>query len=139
MYIKLTKPESSWKIPPEGEQTMYIEKVEAAPRTNPTNITVHFRLADGTRFQNRYDLTKSGGYAAFYYLVTNGCGIAEDELDINDIVGKFVKVLVVHTQGTQPKEDGTLPVFANIKQTLGPGEPFPVEAETATSVETLWF
>ena len=42
-----------------------------------------------------------------------------DEFDTNDVskfVGRVLECEVVHTEGTQPREDGTLPVFANVKR-----------------------
>lgn len=118
------KPEG-FRLMPEGEQTLKITKVAGLPRANVTNVDVEFVNADGIKLKNKYDLTTDGGYAAFYYLVQNGCGIDLDgEFDIDTLVGKYVLVEIVHREGSRPREDGTVAVFANIKATVGVGEPF---------------
>ena len=47
----------------------------------------------------------------------------EDEIDtVTDLprlVGKQVICEIVHNEGSQPKEDGTLPKFANISKVIG--------------------
>lgn len=114
-----------FRLMPEGEQTLHIEKVEGLPRANVTTVTVTFANEDGIKLINKYDLTNDGGYAAFYYLVTVGCGFdVNDNFDIDNLAGRFVRVEIVHKNGSKPREDGTYAVFANIKTTLGEGEPF---------------
>jgi hypothetical protein len=117
-----------FRLMPEGERTLLITKIEGIPRAKITNVKAEFVDAEGITLKNSYNLTIDGGYAAFYYLVTNGLGVELDgDFDIDQLQGKFVEVNIVHKDGTKAREDGTFPVFANIGSTLGVGTPFAVE------------
>ena len=121
-----------FRLMPEGEQTLHIEEVKGLPRDNVTMVEVAFRNAEGIPLKNKYDLTNDGGYAAFYFLVLNGLGVdldEGDEFDIDDLEDKYVIVEIVHKEGTRPREDGSVAIFANIKAAIGPGEPFGDDAE----------
>ena len=123
--VKFDRKPQGFRTMPEGEQVLRIESVLGLPRANVTNVEIVFKNEEGITLKNKYDLTSDGGYAAFYYLVSKGCGIELDgEFDIDELVGRFVEVEIVHKEGTKLREDGTYPVFANIKSTIGPGEPF---------------
>lgn len=105
---------------PEGPRVFLIKKIAGAPRTGAlTDVDAVFVDAEGATIKNHYDLTVDGGYAAFYYLVTNGCGFEVDAaFGINQLEGCYVELDVVH----KPREQGG--VFNNIGKTLGPGKPF---------------
>jgi hypothetical protein len=116
-----------FRLMPEGQQNLHIVKVEGLPRANVELVKVKFVNEDGITLDNKYDLTSDGGYAAFYYLVLNGLGVdldEGDEFNIDDLDDKYVLVEIVHKEGTKPREDGSVAVFANIKATIGPGTPF---------------
>ena len=114
-----------FRLMPDGEQNLLIQKVEGLPRDDVKLVKVKFVNEEGITLENKYDLTSDGGYAAFYYLVTNGVGVELDgEFDIDNLEGKYVLVEIVHKEGTKQREDGTFPVFANIRATIGPGTPF---------------
>jgi myosin-crossreactive antigen len=42
----------------------------------------------------------------------------ETTTDLPKLVGKKVLCSIIHKEGTQPREDGSLPVFANIEKVL---------------------
>jgi hypothetical protein len=130
-----------FRLMPEGEQNLKITKVVGLPRANVTNVEVDFVNEDGITLKNKYDLTSDGGYAAFYFLVLNGMGIDLDEgdqFDIDQLDGQFVSVEIVHKEGTKPREDGTVAVFANIRATLGKGTPFGDATDGATAPAEEW-
>jgi hypothetical protein len=132
--VKFGSKPKGWVLMPAGERVLRIESVKGMPRSVVTLVEIEFKDAEGTLLKNKYDLTNDGGYAAFYYLVSNGLGInldEDDSFDIDQMQGHYVLVEIVHKDGTKPREDGTVPVFANIKSTLGPGEPFGDEAPAA--------
>jgi hypothetical protein len=116
-----------FRLMDEGEQVLHIESVTGLPRAKVTNVEVAFRNEDGIPLKNKYDLTSDGGYAAFYFLVLNGLGVdldEGDEFDIDDLNDKYVLAEIVHKDGSKPRDDGTVAVFANIRKVLGPGMPF---------------
>ena len=122
--VNISKRPQGFRLMPEGQNVLKITKAEGTPRTNVTNVEVSFVDAEGITLKNRYDLTIDGGYAAFYYLATIGCEFDADTIDINDMVGRYVTVEIVHNEGSRPLADGRIPVFANIKTVTGPGAPF---------------
>jgi hypothetical protein len=129
-----------FRLIPEGEQIVHIKNVKGLPRDNVSVVTMDMVNAEGLgftgKYPQKYDLKSDGGYAAFYFLVLNGLGVDLDEgdqFDIDQLEDKFVEVDIVHKEGTKPREDGTFPIFANIKATIGPAEGF--EGATAAPVK----
>ena len=111
----------------EGEQNLKIVEVKGLPRANVTNVEIKLVDVEGITLKNKYDLTSDGGYAAFYFLVLNGLGVdlnEGDAFDIDQLLNQFVLVEIVHKDGTRENANGIIPVFANIKQTIGEGTPF---------------
>jgi len=109
---------------PEGERILEITKAECKPSGKPTALHVTFKdLQTNSTILNRYDFNSNGGLTAMAIM----CRIALDlpnagEFDtISDtpkLIGKKLVCEVVHNQGSQPREDGTFPVFANIKKVI---------------------
>ena len=109
---------------PEGERILEITKAECKPSGKPTALHVTFKdLQTNSTILNRYDFNSNGGLTAMAIM----CRIALDlpnagEFDtISDtpkLIGKKLVCEVVHNQGSQPREDGTLPIFANIKKVI---------------------
>ena len=141
MLVNLSKAPAFQRIK-EGVQTLRITEVTTFPnRKNavPTEVTVQFEDENGTKLSkkgNKYDLTKDGGYSAFYYLVTVGAGLDPSQnVDVQELVGKFVEVDIVHTEVEYPKlDENRNPIegqtvtltFSNIHRVLGEGTPFEV-------------
>lgn len=131
--VNISREPKGFSLIPEGETVLLITKAEGAPRSNPELITVEFVNEDGQKLTSRYDLTIDGAYAAFRHLVTTGCGFDIGEIRLEEMVGKFVAVEIVHKEGTRPRKDGSAAVFANIKLVLGPGEPFGTASDDGVS------
>lgn len=115
--------ENNYKTVPEGERILTITKAEATPSGKPTNITVGFKDTEGGLLTNKYNLKVEGAVNAFGVL----CRIAlalpdmaefDTTTDLKKLLGKKVKCEVTHTQGTEPREDGTYITFANIKKVI---------------------
>jgi hypothetical protein len=131
-----------FKLIDEGVQTLHITNVKGLPRDNVTVVTMDMLNAEGLGFNGKYpqkyDLASQGGYAAFYFLVLNGFGIdlnEGDQFDIDHLEDTYVEVEIVHKDGTNPRDDGTFPVFANIKSTIGKGVPFDGAVKAAPAEE----
>lgn len=122
--VNLKNAPKGFSLIPEGDTVLQLTKVEGLPRTNVEVVTVDFINAEGQKLSNKYDLTNDGGYAAFYYLATLGCGFEADEICLDEMTGKFVAVEIVHNAGKKPRADGSVAMFANIKSVTGPGKPF---------------
>lgn len=127
--MKIKIPAPAFEPLAAGTHVLQIVDVEAVPRVNPTTVTLKFKAADGKTLINKYDLDHPGGAGALRALVNIGTDLDPDDIDTDELVGKFVTVEIVHREGRE-REDGTRPVFANIGKVLGPGEPF--EAATPT-------
>lgn len=108
----------------EGEHVMEIMKAEAVPSGKPTSIKITFKSDEKDKqLISNYNLAYSGGLMGFGIL----CRIAlnaPDAMEIDTVtdlprlVGKKVLCSIIHKEGTQPREDGSLPVFANIEKVL---------------------
>ena len=115
---------ASFEPIPEGERVLEITKAECKPSGKPTALHVTFKdVLTNRTLINRYDFTSSGGMTAMAIM----CRIALDLADMDEfdtatdtpkLVGRRLKCEIVHNEGTQPREDGTLPVFANIKKVI---------------------
>lgn len=109
---------------PEGERTLQITKAECKPSGKPTAMHVTFKdTLTGRTLVNRYDFSSSGGLTAMAIMCRIALNLPDaDEFDtVTDtpkLVGRVLKCEVVHNEGTQPREDGTLPIFANIKKVI---------------------
>lgn len=107
----------------EGEKTLTITKAEVKPSGKPQKAEITFtEVSTGKTLQNRYDFNNQYGLMAFGFLCRTALAIPDmgefDTNDINKLVGKVVRCEIVHTEGTTPREDGSYPVFANIKKVL---------------------
>lgn len=134
--VKFGKAPAGFRLMPEGPRVLHVESVSGVPRTKVSKVEVKFRDKDGIPLINKYDLNNDGGYAAFYFLVKNGLGIdlnEGDAFDLDDLVGEYIEVEIVHKEGSRPREDGTVATFANIKATLGPGKPFALNDDASVS------
>lgn len=123
---------------PEGERILEITKAECKPSGKPTALHVTFKdLQTNSTILNRYDFNSNGGLTAMAIM----CRIALDlpnagEFDtISDtpkLIGKKLVCEVVHNQGSQPREDGTFPVFANIKKVISRADDVATISTTVT-------
>lgn len=133
-----------FKLVKEGERVLEITKAEAKPSGKPTKIVLGFKdIEDGATLQNNYDLSNSGAIYALGLVCKYTLGLEdEDEIDtatdLPKLVGKKVVCEIVHNEGSQPREDGTLPKFANIAKVVGGVEETTGEVRTARgSIPTI--
>lgn len=115
---------ASFEPIPEGERVLEITKAECKPSGKPTAMHVTFKdVLTNRTLINRYDFTSSGGMTAMAIMCRIALNLADMEefdtvTDTPKLVGRRLKCEIIHNEGTQPREDGTLPVFANIKKVL---------------------
>ena len=134
-----------FKLVQEGERVLEITKAEAKPSGKPTKIVLGFKDAeDGAMLQNNYDLSNSGAIYALGLVCKYTLGLEdEDEIDtatdLPKLVGKRVICEITHNEGSQPREDGTLPKFANIAKVIGGVEEETGEVKTSprASISTM--
>lgn len=133
-----------FRLVKEGERVLEITKAEAKPSGRPTKIVLSFKdIEDGATLQNNYDLSNNGAIYALGLVCKYTLGLEdEDEIDtatdLPKLVGKKVVCEIVHNEGNQPREDGTLPKFANIAKVVGGVEETTGEVRTARgSIPTI--
>lgn len=136
---------ASFEPIPEGERILEITKAECKPSGKPTALHVTFKdVLTNRTLNNRYDFTSSGGMTAMAIMCRIALDLADmDEFDTTTdtqkLVGRRLKCEVVHNEGTQPKEDGTLPIFANIKKviSLASDNQAPIPSASASPRQTI--
>ena len=122
--VKIKFDLASFEPVPEGERLLEITKAECKPSGKPTEMVVTFKdVLTNRTLNNRYNFNNSGGLTAMAIMCRIALGLEDmDEfdtaIDTPKLVGKKLKCEVVHTQGTQPREDGTYATFANIKKVV---------------------
>lgn len=114
----------SYEPIPEGERVLEITKAECKPSGKPTEMVVTFKdIRTNRTLMNRYNFANAGGLTAMAIMCRIALSLPDaDEFDTTTdtpkLVGKKLLCEVVHNPGTQPKEDGTYPIFANIKKVI---------------------
>lgn len=128
----------------EGERTLKITKAECKPSGKPTKAEVTFtEVSTNKTLKSNYNFDNQYGLMAFGFLCRTALNIPDmgefDTADINKLIGKVVVCEIVHTEGTQPREDGTFPVFANIKKVLRlvSEESVPVTSSPRASIKSV--
>lgn len=109
---------------PAGERVLEITKAECKPSGKPTAMHVTFKdIRTNSTLINRYDFSSSGGLTAMAIMCRIALDLPSAEefdtvTDTPKLIGKKLLCEVVHNQGTQPREDGSFPIFANIKKVI---------------------
>lgn len=108
---------------PAGERMLEITDAKCTPSGKPSKMDVTFKdVETGRILKNSYKFDVQGSLMAMGFLCRVALELPDmgefDTANCGKLIGKIVKCEVIHTEGTQPKEDGTLPVFANIKKVL---------------------
>ena len=122
MKIKMNMT-SNFKVVPEGERELTITKAKCKPSGKPTRIDITFQDNEGGFVNSRYAFDNDNAMFAFAKLLEVALKFKDgDEFDTKEhtqqLVGQKLICEVVHTQGSQPNENGELPIFANIKKTI---------------------
>ena len=121
MQIKFNLEQWEYKTIPAGDRVLEITKAECTPSGKPNKMTVTFKDGEtGATNQSKYDFDNDKGMFAMAMLCQKALEIPDmDTFDTKDaslLVGKLLLCEVVHVEGTKPKEDGTFPVFANVRK-----------------------
>lgn len=106
----------------EGEKVVTLTSVEASPSGNPTDIKVIYTDDKGATIQEKINLDRAlwkiSAIAQAILNVQDGEEMTPADL-CKQLKGKKLRVEVKHNQGSQPREDGTYPTFANVSKILG--------------------
>ena len=116
----------SFILIPEGERILTVKSAKATPSGDPKKIEIVFedKESGGTLTQN-VNLDNDTSIYVFSLIASYALGLIDGaDFDIiNDtpkLVGKKIKAEVKHVEGTKPREDGSLPIFANLGKIIGP-------------------
>jgi len=122
MKIKMNMT-SNFKVVPEGERELTITKAECKPSGKPVRIEITFQDKEGGFVNSRYAFDNDKAMFALAKLLEVALKFKDgDEFDTKTdterLVGKKLLCEVTHTEGTQPNENGEVPIFANVKKTI---------------------
>jgi hypothetical protein len=113
---------------PEGEQVVRIKEIDESDYEKFDKLVVTIEDAAGRTARVNFNFVNGDGMpndtAEFVYSRMARAAMGDetlDEVDTADLIGKFVRVEIQHTEGSK---GGT---FANVKKWIGPGEPFEVK------------
>lgn len=115
----------TFKIVPEGNRKLTISECSASPSGNPTAVKITWTDSEGGTINETINLDRA------LWKISRICECAlsakdGEEMSIDDMCkqlkGKTLDCEVVHREGTQPREDGTLPKFANVNRINGLAE-----------------
>ena len=105
---------NSYEVLPEGKTILQITKVVYKQAFNKIEVTLVNR--DGISHTERFMLNTDGGLKAFSYFAHKAVNDWEnEEVDTDELVGKFLRVDVVHNRIESSKEAGKMLTFANLK------------------------
>lgn len=119
----------------EGIRTLEITECTATPSGYPTEMRWTMRdVEDGATLQDRCNITekstniwKISRIASVILNVNDGDSMDAVQL-ANSLIGKKVQCEIVHNQGTTAREDGTFPIYVNIKNVISAVEDAPIES-----------
>jgi hypothetical protein len=119
---------------PAGEQVVRIKEIDETDYEKFDKIVVTIEDAAGRTARVNFNFVNADGTpndtADFVYSRMCRAALGDetiDEVDTADLIGKFVRVEIAHSEGSK---GGT---FANVKKWIGPGEPFEVKKSTGGS------
>lgn len=107
-----------------GERVLVIKDAKCVPSGKPTKIEITFEDIKTKRtLKSSYSFSTEGAMRAFGFLCRTALDIPDmgefdTTIDTPKLIGVKLVCEVVHTEGTQPREDGTFPIFANISKVL---------------------
>jgi hypothetical protein len=119
---------------PVGEQVVRIKEIDESDYEKFDKLVVTIEDAAGRTARVNYNFVNADGTpnetADFVYSRMCRAALGDetiDEVDTADLIGKFVRVEIAHSEGSK---GGT---FANIKKWIGPGEPFEIKKTAGTT------
>lgn len=120
---------SGYTLPPEGIQIFHITGVTYKEQFG--KLEVQMETADGTKHTERFALlntdgsTNDGACAAFSFLAKAAMNDFElDEIDHQDLIGRFFQAEVVHEKTESTKTPGKMMTFARLNDKQ-PADGFP--------------
>jgi len=116
--MKISANYGEFRLVPEGTLVLKIVEVNFIPKGKPKSVEVNFEDPTGAKLRNNYTIEDPRGMFALTLLNKFATQNEPEEFDPSDMVGQAVLCEVVHNTGNKPKDDGTFPVFANIKKVL---------------------
>lgn len=123
--------ESEFQPIPEGEQVVRIKEIDESNYEKFDKLVVVIEDAAGRTARVNFTFVNADGspndIADFVFTRMARAALGDetiDEVDTADLIGKFVRVEIEHTEGSK---GGT---FANVKKWIGPGEPFEVKRQS---------
>lgn len=122
--MKITYNLKSFEPVPEGERILEITEAKCTPSGKPTQLDVTYKdVETGRTLKSNYKFNIPGALMAMGFLCKTAlnmedAGEFDTITDTPKLIGKKLVVNVKHTEGTQPKEDGTFPIFANIDKII---------------------
>lgn len=122
--MKITYNLKSFEPVPEGERILEITEAKCTPSGKPTQLDVTYKdVETGRTLKSNYKFNIPGALMAMGFLCKTAlnmedAGEFDTITDTPKLIGKKLVANVKHTEGTQPKEDGTFPIFANIDKII---------------------
>lgn len=120
--------ESTYQPILEGEQVVRIKEIDESQYEKFDKITIVIEDAAGRTARENLTFVNPDGspneIADFIFTRIGRAALGDetlDEIDTNDLIGKFVRVEIEHNEGSKGG------IFANVKRWIGPGEPFEVK------------
>lgn len=106
---------TGYSILPEGQVILKITNVDYKEKFHKMVITLENK--EGIKQTERFMLNTDGGLNAFSYFAHKATNnFDNDEIDTNDLVGKFLRCTIVHTVLDSTTKPGETVTFANIKE-----------------------
>lgn len=135
--MKRNLSEEKFPLIPAGEQTVRIAEIDESKYADFQALTVVVEDAAGATARVNFNFLNDDGSpndtADFVYGRMCRAALDDqtiDEVDSNDLIGRFVVVEVAHSTGSK---GGT---FANIKKWIGAGEPFATKGKKSASTRS---
>lgn len=118
---------------PAGEQVVRIKEIDETDYEKFDKVVVVIEDSAGRTARVNFNFVNGDGTpndtAEFVYSRMARAAMGDetlDEVDTEELVGKFVTVEIEHREGSQGA------TFANVKRWIGPGEPFEVKKTSAS-------
>lgn len=118
-----------------GEKILTITECTPSPSGNPTSVKIVWTDDKKKTINETIDLSRAlwkiSRICEAVLKVQDGEEMSIEEM-CKELLNKQVKCLVEHKPGNRPREDGTIPTFANVTKILGGVE----ESTSATPTQT---